>query len=173
MSPAQFQEQIRAFAKGFAQEGKTDTSLASRISNFLDENYNVYLNSSPEDCEQIRTSFYGIRNFEDYLFEYTRRAVAQLQATREEAWLWRGLVATSLENCGIDFRDTLIALAELYVIAEECEIDPKAAFRKVAALSSQDKTRGGPLSVYKMMIDFEGFAILRERRERSTSYWSR
>ncbi len=172
MNSTQFLEQMRAYAKSFAYELRAKTAIAENINAFLDQNYSVYLDSTPEDCEKIRASFYGNRNIENHLFDYTRRAVAQLQATGEEIWLWRGLVSTSLENCGIDFRDTLIGLAELFVTAEQHGITPQAAFQKVAKLSSHGRPRGGKTPVSEMMMNFESYAILKERRERKTGYWN-
>jgi hypothetical protein len=158
--------------KDFADKQRTENDLPGKINSFLDQNYIVYLDSTLGACEKIRASFYENRDFENFLFEYTQRAVAQLQAIHDEVWLWRGLVSISLENCSIDVRDTLIGLAELFVAAEKQGIDPKAPFQRVAKLSSQDKPRGGSTPVYEMMMNFEDSAILQERRNRATSYSS-
>jgi hypothetical protein len=155
MDSTQFLEQLRAYAKNFTSGQRTETELIERVNSFLDQNYSVYLESTPEDCEKIRASFYINRSFEQYLFEYTRRAIAQLQATHEETWLWRGLVSTSLENSGIDWRDTVTGLTDLFIAAKKQRIDPKIAFHKVANLSSKYKPRGGTESVYKMIMDFD------------------
>ena len=157
----------------FTKKQQSENDLPGRIDKFLDNNYSVYLESSPEDCQNIRTSFYGNRDFENFLFGYTRRAVSQLQTSGEEIWLWRGLVSTSLENCGIDYRDTLICLAELFVTAENHGIDAKGSFQKVAWRSSQEKPRGVPTPVAQVLMNFESYAILEERRKMKTGYWDK
>ena len=150
----------------FTDQQRAKNDLPKEINAFLDQNFIVYLDSAPEDCEKIRVSFNGNRDFENFLFHYTQRAVAQLQITNEEIYLWRGLVSTSLENCGIDFRDTLAWLANLYIIAEEKQLNPSSAFQKVAKISSQKIPRGGPTSMYEIMTNFESYAILTERRNK-------
>jgi hypothetical protein len=157
----------------FTNKQRSENDLPGRINSFLDNNYTVYLESSPEICEKIRGTFYGDRNFENFLFTYTRRAVSELLATGEESWLSRGLASTSLENCGIDYRDTLVCLAELFVTAENQGIDPKTSFLKVAEISSHYKPRGGSTPVSEMMKNFENYPILIERRNMKTSYWSK
>jgi hypothetical protein len=150
----------------FTDEQKAISDLPKEVNTFLDQNFAAYLDSAPEDCEKIRASFYGNRDFENFLFHYTQRAVAQLQSTNDERYLWRGLVSTSLENCSIDFRDTLTWLANLYIVAEEKQLNPSSAFQKVAKISSQKKPRGGSISVYEIMMNFESYAILTEKRNK-------
>jgi hypothetical protein len=76
------------------------------------------------------------------------------------------LAAISIENCARDYRDVLLALAELYVTAEEAGIKPSSDFRAVSKLSSEEKPRGGDTSMKKMLANFRGYGALRERRER-------
>jgi hypothetical protein len=171
MNSMEFLEQIKKYSELYKSwlhlnEQQTKNDLPREITNFLDQNYIVYLESTPEDCEKIRASFHGNRDFENFLFGYTRRATTHLQSKSEEIYLWRGLVSTSLENCGIDYRDTLMYLAELYVTAEEKQLNPSSAFKKVAKISSLKKPRGGSTSVHEIMMNFESYAILTEKRRK-------
>jgi hypothetical protein len=155
----------------FSEKHRSENDLPGKIHTFLDLNYDVYLASSPELCEKIRATFKDNRHFTNYLFGYSSRAAKQLQATGEEIWLWRGLVSVSLENCSMDYRDTLICLAELFVTAENQGIDPNPSFQKVAGQSGKDKPRGGPTPVSEVLMNFHTYAILDERRRMKTSYW--
>ena len=57
-------------------------------------------------------------------------------------------MAASLENSGMDYRDTLLRLKDLYQAAENVGIDPSPYFQKAASLASRENSRGGstPLS---------------------------
>jgi hypothetical protein len=131
-----------------------ENDLPNKIYSFLDEHYLSYLGFSQEQCERIIASFYGNRDFEDLLFTYTNRAIEKLKNTGEEAWLWKGLVSSSLENCGIDYRDFLGALSELFRASMKHGINPINHFRRVAAISSRVKPRAYKISVSEMMMDF-------------------
>lgn len=51
-----------------------------------------------------------------------------LRETKEEKWLKIGICAAVLSEERQDYRDVLMHLAELYVTAEEVNIDPEAVF---------------------------------------------
>jgi hypothetical protein len=154
------------------QRAKYD--LPAIVSSFLDQYYEVYLQSSLNDCSRIRAISGNSIEFKEFLlFSYVRRTVSELQVTGNEAWLWRGLVAMSLEDCSDDYRDTLTALAELFVTAEQHGHTPKHAFQQVARLSSHQKPSGGRTPVSEMMMNFENYAIVQERRQRGKSYWEK
>ena len=97
---------------------------------------------------------------------YANRAAKRIQSPEDEEWLLRGLAAISIENCARDYRDVLLALAELYVMAEEAGIKPGSDFRAVSKLSSEEKPRGGDTSVKKMLANLPRYGALRERRKR-------
>jgi hypothetical protein len=60
----------------------------------------------------------------------------------------------------------LLALAELYVVAEEVGIDPKPEFKAVSRLSSREKPSGGTTPVSRMLASFHRYAVLKERRRK-------
>ena len=115
---------------------------------FLDQEYEAYFNASQEECNAIRASFSINRDFEDLLLGYVYDTVKKLRSTEDVKWLERGLVAASLENSGMDYRDTIVSLRELYKEATVAGIDPNPYFQKAASLASREKPRGGstPLS---------------------------
>ena len=115
---------------------------------FLDQEYEAYLNATQEECNAIRASFSINRDFEDLLLGYVYDAVKKLRSSKDVKWLERGLVAASLENSGMDYRDTIVHLRELYKEATVAGIDPNPYFQKAAALANREKPRGGstPLS---------------------------
>src|SRR5688500_9986679 len=111
-----------------AREQRRENDLPSTIYSFLDGNYVSYLDFSQEELEKVIASFAGNRDFENLLFEYTNRAIDQLKNTGEEVWLLRGLVSSSLENCGIDYRDFLGALSGLFAASKAHGINPISHF---------------------------------------------
>jgi hypothetical protein len=125
--------------------------ISEVINSFLDREYKTYLNATQNECDAIRASFTSHSNsdFEDYLFRYTKRAIENLKAEKDIKWLERGLVGASLENCRIDWRDSLLSLGDLYKAAEDAGINPDPYFVKAASLASRDIPRGGntPVSV--------------------------
>lgn len=61
-------------------------------------------------------------------FVYT--AADKLRETKELEWLEVGAGAVILQNDYPDWRDSILAVAELYVTAEECGMDPDPVFAK-------------------------------------------
>lgn len=136
--------------------------LLGEIFEFIDANYDVYLNSTQQECEEIRktvTNCYYVnekgrfwRFFEDLFLRYVNeRAIPKMRETGDKAWLIRGLVAMSIENSGIDYRDSILALSEIRKAAHEKNIDTNSAFEKVSKISSQEKPRGGTTPMSELM----------------------
>jgi hypothetical protein len=76
-----------------------------------------------------------------------------------------GLAAAAIENSARDARDSMLALAELYLAAEEQDLEPEKAFRETAQFASGEKPAGGSASMAGMLSDFPTYAVLRERRK--------
>jgi len=123
--------------------------LTEMIHSFLDQEYEAYLNATQEECDAIRASITDNREFENLLLSYVYDVAKKLRSTKDVKWLERGLVAASLENSGMDYRDTIMCLRELYQVATLVGVDPNPYFEKTAGLASREKPRGGstPLSV--------------------------
>ena len=150
----------------FKTEIRSEHDLIEEIFNFFDRNYEVYLRATDEQRAEIRSVIYtryypgphyGIVRymenfFIDLLWEYIReRAVKELKSTGDKVWLMRGLVATSMENCSVDFRDSLSLLASLYRAAKQKGINPEPIFQEIAKISSHEITPGGVTPMSEMM----------------------
>jgi hypothetical protein len=140
------EQAVQEFTAKYQAQNPDPTEI---INSFLDQEYKVYLNATQEECDAIRASFSVNREFEDLLLGYVYNAAKELRSTRDVKWLERGLVAASLENCGMDYRDTYLSLNDIYKGAADVGIDPNPYFQKAASLASREKPRGGstPLSV--------------------------
>jgi hypothetical protein len=167
-------EQYRKALNDFRESLRQENDLLGEIHQFLDQNYRVYIEATPEERSEIRkiineseypTPKGGKFHFlEDLLFNYTNDwALKNLKETGDRIWLLRGLVSRSMENCGIDYRDTITQLTYLYIAAQEKGIDPEVEFQTVAQVSSDEKTRGGCDSISHMMATTRNLAYYRER----------
>jgi hypothetical protein len=150
--------------KEFELQLRNQNDLIGEIYNFLEQNYDVYLSANPHEREEIRKtvsdSYYvdnrgSVNHFlEDLFLRYGReRAIPKIKETGDKTWLTRGLIAISLENSGIDYRDSILLLHELYKVADERNLDPKTEFMKIAQISSIETPRGGSTPMSKMMAN--------------------
>jgi hypothetical protein len=80
---------------------------------------------------------------------YTWHAIEQLEASIDPKWLERALASISIEDMAIDYRDSLMDLAGLFLSAKQVGIDPLPYLRNTARLSSSDDPfrRGSTASV--------------------------
>ena len=156
-----YMKRLKAFNE-FETNLRNQNDIKGEIFDFIDQNHDVYLNATSQDCEKIRTTItncYYInqkgslsRFFEDLFLQYVQqRAVPKLKETGDKIWLTRGLVAMSIENSGIDYRDSILALSELRKASHEKNIDPNSEFERVAKISSQEKPRGGSTPMSQLM----------------------
>jgi hypothetical protein len=128
----------------------------------LDQVCPIYLGASPQRRAEIRAAVSDKEGIRSGLINYVYRAAEQLQSPADKEWLRLGLAAVSIENGSMDIRDTLVALAELFVAAEKAGIDPKPYFREVAELSS--------ISINETLSGFHSYAVLEERRSRTEGW---
>ena len=122
----------------------------------MNQEYEVYLAATPEECDAIRDAFQVNREFEDLLLAYVYDVVEKLQSTKDVKWLERGLVGASLENSGRDYRDTLLSLKDLHQAAKDAGINPDSYYKKASLLASREKPRGGTTSVSTLLNNFIG-----------------
>jgi hypothetical protein len=124
-----------------------------------------YLEATPQERTEIRAATSDKAGVLSALLGYIHTSASRLQSSADGEWLRKGLAAASIENCSVDYRDVLLALAELYVAAENAGIDPKPHFAAVAELSSSDTPQGGTTPMRKMLADFHSYAVLKERQD--------
>ena len=159
---ADFERDVAAIKE--KQRAKDDPYQA--IHELLDELCPAYLEASAEQRAAVRAAVSDKRGILSALLGYAYRAAKRIQSPADREWLRRGLAAISIENCAKDYRDVLLALAELYVVAEEAGIRPSSDFRAVSRLSSGEKPRGGNTPVKEMLAHFRSYGVLRERRRK-------
>jgi len=159
---ADYDRDIRAIKE--KQRAKYDPYQA--IYELLDELCPAYVEASAEERAAVRAAVSEKGGVLSALLGYAYRAARRIQSPEDREWLRRGLAAISIENCSKDYRDVLLALAELYVAAEQAGMKPGTDFRAMSRLSSDEKPRGGSASVKEMLANFRSYGALRERRER-------
>jgi hypothetical protein len=110
-----------------------------------------YFRASKQQRALIRSAVHNKKGVLNQLMACVHQAAERLQATKDTAWLEIGAAAAALLGGQLDYRDFLLALAELYVMAEEAGLDPDPVFEAVG---------GGIPS------DFHTYAVVRRRRAR-------
>ena len=133
-------------------------NIKDKIYEFLDQNYDIYLRSSPEERKKIRdlvkkhhTSTESPNMLALFLIGYVQIAAKNIKLSDDKTWLLRGLVVSSIENCLLDQRDNTFSLSYLYVMAEENNLNPKPEFQAVAEISSDEISSGGIISMRELM----------------------
>lgn len=131
----------------------------------------AYSTGSVEDCQQVRQIISENRMLQGCFLGNVIRASRALRSASDSTWLQIGLASASLEDCCQDYRDDLMALAELYVCAEKADLDARKAFQDMAVRSNSERPRGGSEAMRNMLDRFDSFAVLAERRAMSKSYF--
>jgi hypothetical protein len=127
----------------------------------------AYLEATPWERSLLRRAVREKPGIVSALRGYVYRAAKRIHSPSDRHWLRRGLAAASIDDCSQDYRDLLLALAELYVAAERAGIKPRSEFKAVARLSSSEKPRGGLTPVSEMLGRFHTYGVVKERRGRS------
>jgi hypothetical protein len=161
-TPADFEKDVMRIRE--KQREKYDPILA--IYALLDEICPAYLEASPEERASIRTAVSDKNGILSALLGYAYRAASRIQSPADRQWLRQGLTAISIENCSRDYRDVLLALAELFIAAEEAGIQPRPEFNAVSRLSSAEKPQGGNTSLQSILANFHGYGVLKEHRRK-------
>ena len=79
----------------------------------------------------------------------------------DDRWLRLGLAAVSIDDNGTAFRDSYVALGDLYICAVRCGIEPGPYFEEVAEISSGvPNIEQTPMRDF--LLRFEGSAYFRE-----------
>jgi hypothetical protein len=102
---------------------------------------------------QIADAVRGKPGVLNNLLGYVYEAAQHVRETRGNDWLQIGLAAAAMRGDGPDYRDFFLALAELYVAAEEAGLDPRAEFAAIG---------GG------VPADFHTYAVLKEQQSANT-----
>lgn len=111
----------------------------------------IYLDASCRERRSIRSAVTGKKGVLNCLLGYVYESAEQVRVTRDKRWLQIGLAAAVIQQGGYDQRDYLLALAELYVTAEEVGLEPQLEVEAIGG--------GIPTS-------FDRYAVVRSRRKR-------
>ncbi len=118
-----------------------------------------YLRASEQERAIIRNRVRGKQRVLIRLLSILLTATERVRATGDAAWLQMGAAAGAIHGGQLDFRDFLVALAELYVAAEDAGLDPDATFKAI----------GGGLPK-----DFETYPEVEKRRDaRGCAEWDK
>ena len=91
-----------------------------------------YANGDQEKRRQIQHILQKMEGVQNCMIGYAYLCAQKLMDTREEQWLRLGVSAAEMAKQNMDYRDLLLVLAELYVVAEESELDPNPIFNEIA-----------------------------------------
>lgn len=130
----------------------------------FDELCAAYLEAPSKECEQVRQVIATNRILQAAFLGHAIRALRNIQTSGDLNWLRLGLAAASIDNEGEDDRDTLLVLAELYVRGEQAGLQPNDEFKQMAERSDTAKPRGGMTSMRDILLNFDSYAVLAERR---------
>ena len=114
---------------------------------FYSELCALYLKSCEGDRGKLREQLNPFKGVENNLVAFSYDCIKNLRSSRMEYWLRMGLSAAALADASTDERDMLLLYAELFVMAEEIGLDPKAAFETLCPISN-----------------FENYAVVKSRR---------
>lgn len=149
----------------FQDSNESMSHIKEKIYEFLDLNYETYLNSNLEERKEIREFIKKHHTGSEtpnflalFLIGYVQMAGEKIKLTGDRIWLLRGLVAASIENSLLDQRDSTFSLASLYVMAEKQNLNPKLEFQAAAEISSHEPSYVGTISMSELMKNIPDIA---------------
>jgi len=120
----------------------------------IDELCLLYLKSAEEQRAQIRLLIQEHDVIFHDLWGYLRRAAEQIRAGGGEQWLRMGLAVAAMEDSLGDEVDTSEGLRELFLSAQEQNLDAARIFRESAALASGAPHEGKKFSTRELLKNF-------------------
>ena len=134
------------------------------IDEFLDSLCSDYLHCTTDEAHDVRMLFVHRRGLQNSLLGYVYRAARHIHSPGDVHWLRLGIAAVSMENFAVDYRDSLLALAEIYVAAERAGIDPQPVLNDISGRSGRELPTGGMTPTAEALVKFPTYAVLAERR---------
>ena len=128
------------------KELASDLSLACRL----------YLRGEETLRREIRDSFSEWTAVRGRMLAKAWTFAGKLADTCDDRWLRLGLAAISIDDSGTDFRDTYVALGDLYLCAVRCGMEPVPYFEEAAEISS------GVSNLEQTLLGFERSAYFGE-----------
>jgi hypothetical protein len=146
------------------------SDFQNKVYNFLDQNYEIYINSNNEDRKEIRIIIkkYNRRDVLEggplsaplsYLLQqYVYKTIRQLKTTGDATWLRRGLVVISILDGTLNPKDDMDQLAHLFVVAEEKGLNPKPEFHSIAEISNKETSISEEMPMSEMIVNIPNIA---------------
>ncbi len=134
---------------------------SEELFSFLDQNYVFYLNSNPEERDEIREIIKTNNEhnlIDSFLLGYAQRAIENIESSGAKEWLIRALVVLAMEDGVLDHRDTIELLAHLFVAAEEKALSPDAEFQEIAKISNNKPSIPGAKPMSEILLEIPNIA---------------
>jgi hypothetical protein len=96
----------------------------------------LYLRGDEALRREIRGSFEGWTAVRGRMLAQAWSFANRLADTCDDRWLRLGLAAVSIDDNGTDYRDTYVALGDMYVCAVRRGMEPVTYFEEAAEISS-------------------------------------
>jgi len=127
----------------------------------LDLACELYLRGEEALRREIRDSFEGWTAVRGRMLAKAWSFADKLADTCADRWLRLGLAAVSIDDNGTDFRDSYVALGDLYIGAVRCGMGPRPYFDEAAEISS-GASNAEQTSMRDFLLRFEGSAYFGE-----------
>jgi hypothetical protein len=159
-------ERVHAIRLETIQAGASPVDF-DRLSSLLDELCSIYLKAGEDQRIRIRAVFDDKESVLKYLHSYIANKTRRLRLSGEKKWLRLGLAAASICDQRVDWRDLMICLGHLYMVARDAGFRPGYQFRAVARISNP-RGRHRQSSTRDLLANFRKSAYLSsiQRRDR-------
>jgi hypothetical protein len=125
----------------------------------------LYLEASSHQRQVMRQSLCELSDdcttFRWTLLVYVRRVGMMFKSPGDAIWLERGLSIASLEDAGLDYRDTIVSLVLLRYAAEQTGLDVRQFFSQAIETYAENLTgcltnalHHGPLNTWKLICSY-------------------
>ena len=127
------------------------------IEAFLSELCREFWSATPQQLQDLCARVRPANGVRWALLDLAAQCGAGAAGRAWEERLQLGVAAVAIEGFTLDYRDSLLALADLFVGAEAAGSDPDAWFQRAAVLMGGDRGR--------MLAEFATSGVLAERRQ--------
>lgn len=143
---------LGAIDKVIGASAPVTSSRQAETERLIEQLCGVYLETDAAGRSAIR-EFMASRQDGNFwlMHEFAHQFAERVTGPDASRMLRLGLAAVSIEDCGLDSRDTQMILAKLYSKAKQARLDPQPMFEEVAALSTDSRTPGGCDSVAEII----------------------
>lgn len=137
-----------------------------RFNAIMDAVCQLYRSADAPSRRMIREFVAGHRELADLVRGFAGQTAAAFTPENVNDRLPVALSALSIENCAVDFRDTILALADVWVLAAQAGVKPVTYFEEVARLSDDSVAPGGTVPMSRLLREFHRHPALQERQQR-------